>query len=411
MKAAGFIAEYNPFHNGHLYHINKVKELTGADYIVVVMSGDFTQRGIPALINKHSRAKMALKAGADLVLELPSYYATGSAEYFASGAIALLDKLGIIDCICFGSECGNIKILTDIAQILNNEPEQLSDAIQSGIRQGLSYPLARANAIGEFIPDSYEHVEALSSPNNILGIEYIKALLKRNSSITPYTNFRMGAGYHDKMLSENMSSALSIRQSLLENNSLEMIETSVPEFAYTIMQKHFFKTFPIYSDDISLVLKYKLLLDEPNGYTDYVDISEDLSAKIKKNIKKYKSFNQFCDLLKSKDITYARVSRCLTHILLNHKKEALEQYINHDYIFYGRILGLRKDATELLSALKMNAEIPIISKLADAKKSLSPLGIQMLEEDIRASQIYDALLSDKFNAKPIHEYSKEIMIL
>lgn len=411
MKAAGIIAEYNPFHNGHSYHIQKVKELTGADYIVVVMSGDFTQRGIPALINKHSRAKMALKAGADLVFELPSYYATGSAEYFASGAIALLDKLGIIDCICFGSECGDIQILTDIAKLLNNETTQLSETIQARIRQGLSFPLARAEAIGELVPDSYKHVEALSSPNNILGIEYIKALLKRNSSITPYTNFRMGAGYHDKMLSESMSSALSIRQSLLENNSLDMIVSSVPDYVFSIMQKHFMKTFPIYNDDISLILKYKLLLDESNGYTDYVDISEDLSAKIKKNLKKYKNFSQFCDLLKSKDITYARVSRCLSHILLNHKKSNLQYYIEHDYIFYARILGLRKNATELMSALKLHAEVPIISKMADAKKILSPIGIEMLEEDIRSSQIYDSIISDKFNVKSIHEYSKEIIIL
>ncbi len=411
MKAVGIIAEYNPFHNGHLYHIKKVREMTNADYIVVVMSGDFTQRGIPALINKHSRAKMALKAGADLVFELPSYYATGSAEYFASGAIALLDKLGIIDCICFGSECGDIKILTDIARFLNNETKQLSESIQSKIREGLSYPLARAEAIGELIPESYEHVEALSSPNNILGIEYIKAIMRRNSTITPYTNFRMGAGYHDKMLSENMSSALSIRQSLLENNSLEMIESSVPQHVFTIMQKHFCKTFPIYNDDVSLILKYKLLLDERNGYTSYVDISEDLSAKIKKNLKKYKNFGQFCDLLKSKDITYARVSRCLTHILLNHKKEDLQNYIDNDYIFYARILGLRKDATELMSALKLHSEVPIISKLADAKKQLSPIGIQMLEDDIRSSQIYDSILCDKFNAKPINEYSKEIVVL
>ncbi len=411
MKVAGIIAEYNPFHNGHSYHINKVKELTGADYIVVVMSGDFTQRGIPALINKHSRCKMALMSGADLVLELPTYYSTGSAEFFASGAIALLDKIGIIDSICFGSECGDIRILNDIAEILTNETEQFAETIQAKLRQGLSYPLARAEAIGELIPDSYAHVEAMRSPNNILGFEYIKALKKRNSDIVPLTNFRMGAGYHDRMLSENMSSALSIRQSLLENNTLEMIESSVPPYVYATMQKHFLRTFPIYNDDISGILKYKLLLDEPNGYTDYVDVSEDFSAKIKKNLKKYRSFAQFCDLLKSKDITYARVSRCLIHILLNHKKDSLQNYIDNDYIFYARILGLRKDATQLLSGLKENSEIPIISKLADAKKQLSTLGMQMLSEDIRAAHIYDSIISEKYNAKPIHEYTKEIIVI
>lgn len=411
MKVAGIIAEYNPFHNGHSYHITKVKELTGADYIVVVMSGDFTQRGIPALMNKYSRAKMALKAGADLVLELPCYYATGSAEYFASGAIALLDKIGIVDSICFGSECGDIQILNDIADIIINDNQQLSQIIKAKVRQGMSYPLARSEGIGEIIPDSYNHVEAMSSPNNILGIEYIKALKLRNSRIVPYTNLRMGAGYHDRMISENMSSALSIRQSLLENNSLEMIESSVPDYVYTSMQKNFLKTFPIYNDDISCILKYKLLLEQQNGYTDYIDISDTFSSKIVKNLKKYRTHSQFCDLLKSKDITYARVSRCLLHILLNHKKETLQKYIENDYIFYARILGLRKNSTELLSGMKTASSVPIISKLADAKKQLTVLGIEMLEEDILAAHIYDSLIAEKYNSKTINEYSREIVIL
>lgn len=411
MKVAGIIAEYNPFHNGHAYHIQKVKELTGADFIVVVMSGDFTQRGIPALMNKYSRTKMALKAGADLVLELPCYYATGSAEYFASGAIALLDKIGIVDTICFGSECGDIKILSDIADLLINEDTNLSNTIQIKLREGYSYPLARAEAIGELIPDSYEHVEAMSSPNNILGFEYIKALKLRQSHIIPYTNLRIGAGYHDRMLSENTSSALSIRQSMLENNSLEMIESSVPVYVFESMKKNFLRTFPVYNEDISSLLKYKLLLDEPFGYTDYVDISEDFSSKIKKNLKKYRSYSQFCDLLKSKDITYVRVSRCLLHILLNHKKDALLDYVNMDYILYARILGLKKDSKELLSGLKDKTTIPIISKLADTKKQLSAPALKMLNEDIQASHIYDAIVSEKYNAKPNNEFSREIIVL
>lgn len=411
MKVAGIIAEYNPFHNGHSYHIDKVKELTKADYIVVVMSGDFTQRGIPALMNKYSRAKMALKAGADLVLELPLYYSAGSAEYFASGAIALLDKIGVVDCICFGSECGDIRILSDIAELLANESEALSEAIKQKVREGFTYPQARAQAVGALIPDSYNHVEAMNSPNNILGFEYIKALKLRKSTIVPYTNLRMGAGYHDRMISECMSSALSIRQSLLENNSLEMIQSSVPDYVYASMQRNFQKRFPVYTDDISSVLKYKLLLDEEKGYDSYVDISSALSSKISKNLKAYRSFSQFCDLLKSKDITYARVSRCLLHILLNMKKETLEKYVANDYIFYARMLGLKKDSKELLSALKEKTSIPIISKLADAEKILCPLGKEMLANDILAAHIYDSIVSDKFNTKPTSEYSREIAIL
>jgi len=409
MKVAGIIAEYNPLHNGHAYHIRKVKELTKADYVIVVMSGNFTQRGIPALMDKYSRAKMALKAGADLVLELPLCYSSGSAEYFASGAVALLDKLGMVDCICFGSECADIRILTEIADILIEKEDLLSEQIRAQMKQGLTYPQARAQAIGALIPNAYAHVDAMSYPNNILGFEYIKALKRRNSTIVPYTNQRIGSGYHDRMVTDGMSSALSIRQSLLENNSLEMLETSVPDYVFTAMQKNYGKNFPVYHDDISSILKYKLLLEESKGYTEYLDISEDFSAKIAKNLKKYRNFTQFCELLKSKDITYARVSRCLLHILLNLKKEDLEKYVANDYIFYARILGIRKDATELSSAMKEKSSIPIISKLADAKKNLSPLGMEMLESDILAAHIYDSIVAEKFNAKPTNEFTREIV--
>lgn len=410
MKVAGIVAEYNPFHNGHNYHIQQVKRNTGADYLVVVMSGNFTQRGVPAIIDKFSRARMALNAGVDLVLELPLYYSAGSAEYFASGAVALLDKLGVVDTLCFGSECGDLQILTDVATLLSKEDETFSNAMKSKIRQGYTYPRARTQVIEEMLPNAFAHVDAMKYPNNILGIEYIKALLLRNSNITPCTTTRMGAGYHDRMLNDVMSSALSIREALLANDSLDRIQSCVPQFTYELMKEEFHKTFPIFHENISTLLKYKLVLDAPKGFTEYVDISEDLSDKISKNLNKYENFSQFCDLLKSKDITYARVSRCLLHILLNMKKEALSTYVSNDYIFYGRILGLRKSATELTSAIKKNSSVPMISKLADAKNILSPMGMEMLECDVQASHIYDSLVTAKFGHKPIHEYSREIVI-
>ena len=411
MKVAGIVAEYNPFHNGHAYHIKKVKELTGADYIIVVMSGNFTQRGVPALIDKYTRTKMALDAGADLVLELPLYYAAGSAEYFASGAVALLDKLGVVDTICFGSECGDIKILTEVAILLSKEDDAFSSAIKSKMKQGLTYPRARMQVIEETLPDSFVHVDAMSYPNNILGIEYIKAIIQRDSKILPQTTRRMGAGYHDRMVTEVMSSALSIRESIRSADSLEMIQSSVPDYVYKMMKQDFHKTFPIFHEDISSLLKYKLLLDAPKGFTEYVDISEDFSDKIVKNLKNYENYSQFCDLLKTKDITYARVSRCLLHILLNLRKDALQHYVDKDYIFYGRILGLRKSANELTSTIKKVSKIPMISKLADAREFLTSTGMEMLECDIQASHIYDSLVTEKFGNKPISEFSREIVIV
>ena len=411
MKVAGIVAEYNPFHNGHAYHMRKVKEITGADYLIVIMSGNFTQRGVPAIIDKYTRTKMALEAGADLVLELPLYYAAGSAEYFASGAVALLDKLGVVNSLCFGSECGDIKILTDVATLLSQENEAFSNAIKAKIKQGLTYPRARMQVIEETIPNSFAHVDAMSYPNNILGIEYIKALLLRDSKIKPYTTIRMGAGYHDRMITEVMSSALSIRESLRSADSLDMIESSVPPFAFEMMKEDFHKTFPIFHEDISSLLKYKLLLDAPKGYTEYVDISDDFSDKIIKNLNKYENYSQFCDLLKTKDITYARVSRCLLHILLNLRKDSLNHYVEKDYVFYARILGLRRSATELTSTIKKVSTIPMVSKLADARNILPPIAMDMLECDIQAAHIYDSLVAEKFGHKPVSEFNREIVIM
>ncbi|MBO7374661.1 MAG: nucleotidyltransferase family protein, partial [Lachnospiraceae bacterium] len=305
MKVAAIIAEYNPLHNGHEFQIKRAKQLTGADYIIVVMSGDFTQRGVPAVIDKYSRTRMALNAGADVVIELPLYYSCSSAEYFASGAINLLKKLGCVDYLVFGSECGDIKILTDIADVLINRKDELSGYIHSMVKEGMSYPLARVRAVESAIPNSYIHVEAMNYPNNILGFEYIRALKQFECNITPITNQRIGSAYHDRMIDNPICSSLAIRSSLEETKELDRIRSQVPYHVFNILSEQYEKTFPVLNEDISSMLKYKLLLDEGKGYEEYVDISSDFSDKIIKNLNKYESYSQFCDLLKSKDITYA----------------------------------------------------------------------------------------------------------
>ena len=411
MKVAAIIAEYNPLHNGHEFQIKRAKQLTGADYVIVVMSGDFTQRGVPAIIDKYERTKMALNAGADLIIELPLYYSCSSAEYFASGAINLLDKLGIVDYLVFGSECGDIRILTDIADVLINRKEEISNMIHTLVKEGMSYPIARVRAVEEAIPNSYEHIEAMNYPNNILGFEYIRALKQFNSKIIPVTNLRIGAGYHDRMMDNPICSSLAIRSSLEEKGELERIRSQVPYHVYKILEENYDKSFPILNKDISSILKYKLLLDEPKGYEDYVDISPDFSAKIIKNLNKYESYSQFCDLLKSKDITYVRVARNLLHILLNIKKDSMAKYKSEGYIFYARMLGFKKSSGDLLSALKSEASITLISKLADARHQLSPIGMEMLETDIQAAHIYDTIVSEKFNVPTVSEFSREIVIM
>jgi predicted nucleotidyltransferase len=210
MKVLGIVAEYNPFHNGHLYHIQKSKEATGCDYVVCVMSGNFIQRGEPALLNKWARAEMALINGVDLVIELPVYYSLASAEFFAFGSVKLLDSLGIIDCLCFGSESGTIKELDMFADVFINEPESYKMFLSKNLKLGYSFPKSRSIALSEFLSTSGindQKLDELSKSNNILGIEYIKALKRISSAIKPYTIERIGTGYRSEKALGKIASA------------------------------------------------------------------------------------------------------------------------------------------------------------------------------------------------------------
>jgi len=411
MKTVGIIAEYNPFHNGHKFHIHDAKKLTGADYCIVVMCGNFVQRGAPAMIDKYARTKMALLNGADLVIELPVYYAVSSAENFAAGAVSLLDRLGVVNAVCFGSECGDVSVLSKFAGILAEESSEFSEVLKKNLKDGLSYPVARNNAFAAVHKELTEHLDVLSSPNNILGIEYIKSLIKRGSTIQPYASLRTGSDYHDASLLQTNSSATAIRHSLEQMDNLLLIANKIPSNVYQIMEEHFHVNYPIYQQDLSLLLKYKLLLHSKSGYTDFVDITDDLSDKIRKNLESYTDIQDFCELLHSKDLTYTRISRCLLHILLDIKKDTLNQFIADDYVYYARILGLRQSAFELLNAMKRNASLPLISKLADAKDVLktSAYATEMLNSDIFASHIYDAVATDKFHTALPNEYRRQIV--
>lgn len=411
MRTVGIIAEYNPFHEGHSYHIKKVKEITNADYVVVVMSGNFTQRGTPAIINKYERTKMALQNGADLVLELPAVYACASAEYFALGSISLLDSLGMIDCICFGSECGEIDILQKIAKELVNPSAAFEAEMKRSLKEGHSYPNARANSLLKTVPDFCNYVDVLSTPNNILGIEYLKALYRLNSKIEPYTMKRVGSNYHDKRMGTNQSSALAIRHALKNNVDLSQIKNQVPESVYAILEEQNQKIFPIFADDFSKQLQYKLLTTQSGGFSEYLDVNDSLSDKIIKNLPKYTGYESFCDFLKSKDMTHARISRCLAHILLDMKEETVQNFVKNGVTFYARLLGFRKNATPIMSSIKENSSIPLISKLADASDSLDETGMQMLEQDILCAHIYDALVADKFSTTMGNEYTRRIVML
>lgn len=416
MKIAGIIAEYNPFHNGHLYHLNQTRKLTGADYIIVVMSGDFTQRGIPAIIDKHARAKMALEAGADLVLELPTFYATSSAEYFAYGAVSILEQLGCVDFLCFGSESTNMDFLSNVAQLLVEEPVSYTDNLKNLLKQGFSYPDARAKALANILTNMpTDASRILSSSNNILGIEYLKALLRLNSSITPVALLRHGNDYLSEELSDVYSSALAIRKYIQTNASFSALAKQLPASTYHILEDEFGQTGPLFTNDFSSMLHYRLLCEQENGYFGYLDITEDLSDKIKKNLNTFESFEQFCMELKSKDMTYTRINRCLTHILLDMKKDTLDLNFT-EHPAYARILGFRKESRELLSIIKESAKLSMISKPADAlgvldKKNASAFAKALWNLDIKAAHIYNAVVNEKFHVHLPNEYTRQFIKL
>lgn len=411
MKVNGIIAEYNPFHNGHKYQLSESLRCTKAQYTVVVMSGSFVQRGAPAMVNKFKRAEMALLNGADLVLELPAIYATASAEFFATGAVALLDRLGVVTNLCFGSECGDAQLLRQIAEILLDEPKAFTKSLKQYLREGLSYPNARTEALIQNYPFLNQYKNVFSSPNNILGIEYIKAILKNESSLEPVTILRTGAGYHSRLPEDDQCSALAIRQALYAGTDTAFLKNNMPSNAAAILTEQLSAIGPIRSDDFSDILYYKLITEKASGFEKYLDVSSDLSDRILSRLDNYKGFDSFCDLLKTKEMTYTRISRCLLHIMLNIKKTDMEKSKDIGIAPYARVLGFKKSSSTLLTKIKERSNIPLVTKLADAEELLDKAAYDMLRQDIRISQIYNGIAARRADSSPANEISTPLIIV
>ena len=427
MKIVGLITEYNPFHNGHLYHIKEALRVTGADAAIVVMSGDYVQRGMPAIMPKRLRAEMALKCGAAAVFELPVCYATGSAEYFATGAVALLNSLGIIDCLCFGSECNDLSALSRIADILLDEPLKYRHLLKTHLKNGQSYPTARMHAVSEYL-DAPSCTSVLNDPNNILGIEYLKALKKLGSPIRPYTIRRAGSHYHDRELSsEHLSSASAIRSLLaysgsalktdrsggtFENtpfsNILNDLEEQVPSCCLELLKDYHRISYPIYQNDFSLILKYKLLNKHPESLVRYMDVSEELANRICAQLDNYFNYKQFCDLLKTRETTQTRINRALLHIMLGIKKEDISEYISGGYHYYARLLGVRKDRQKILARITKESTLTLLTRLSESG-TLPAAGKKMLRNDILASNLYTSVVTDKYKTAYQNEYRQRIL--
>ncbi|MCR5669402.1 MAG: nucleotidyltransferase [Butyrivibrio sp.] len=408
MKTIGIIAEFNPFHNGHFFLLDECKKKVGADKCIVIMSGDFVQRGAPAVIDKFTRARSALLSGADLVIELPVYYATASAEFFAQGAVTILNRLGVCDHLCFGSESGDLSTLSGISDILCDEPFDYKEALLAELKKGMSFPLARQKALGAAWPADEDLQELLSNPNNILAIEYLKALKKTGSSMKPFTIKRMGSGYHDDGLS-NFSSAQAIRNAVFEKDkadeNTDSIRSSMPESAFELFSNYTYRY--LTGDDFSGLLKYKLISEKSIGYSDYLDVTEDLSKRILANLDKFKSFTQFADILKSKNYTYTRISRALIHILLGIKAKDMDEYKNGGFTGYVRILGQRKDAAPLLKKIHEASDLPVLDRLKDASDLLNDEQFRLFDATLNSSSLYNMVSGKDIPS----EYSLPPMII
>lgn len=412
MKVVGLITEYNPFHNGHLYHIKKAKEVTGASHVVVIMSGDFVQRGEPAIVNKYIRTKMALQNGADVVLELPVLFSTASAAYFAFGAAAILEQLGSIDFLCFGSEEGNLLPFQKAASILLKEEHSYKKQLKKQLKNGISYPKARQNAIHSL--DAAEDFFTL--PNNILGIEYVKALEQLNSSITPVTIKRIQSGYHDTLLDScGISSATAIRSAIEQGETFSKLTQQLPNNCLTCLKEAYQYCFPVYLQDFSVLLYYQLLYSDKEKLISYFDMTEELANRIDHLLPSYTTYKEFCIQLKSKQITYTRIQRCLLHILLQISKEDItavkDQNIPLDTMLYARLLGFRKEKQEVIRLIKKNTAIPIITKTANAKQLLSAYAYSIFQKDITASQLYRQAAMQKFHSVLKNEYTHGLVLL
>lgn len=395
MNVIGIIAEYNPFHNGHLYQLNNCKSLSDSDYSVVVLGGDFLQRGEPACVSKYLRTRMALSCGADLVLALPGIPSCGSAPYFAGGGISLLKHLGMVTHLGFGSESGDIDALMRFAdEKANLDVKRIYDKDHNPAKA-----LADQLDIGSDIP----------RPNDTLAIEYLTAIQKQKASIKPVTIKREGAGYHSKTLDTSYSSASAIRDILSSSGSLDQLKDQMPQEAFMLLAEYL-KTQPILSlTDCYSLMRYALLHTEDPSQI--FDISSDLANRLKQYMTQYAPMEDWLHLIKSKNYTYSHITRAMTHLMLQIKKELVDTYLELDEAPYLRILGFRKSATPLLKQIKAHSDLPIISKMADAKDLLNTNQYQIISEDIKYARVYKSLLQTRTQNPILDEVQESPIVL
>lgn len=392
MKTLGIIAEYNPFHYGHKHHLEQSMSKTNSDYSIAIMSGSFLQRGEPSFIDKWTKAKMAIDNGFNLVIELPFIYSVQSAEYFAHGGVKLLDCLNMVDYLSFGSESGKLDELSDIANILVEEAPFYIDALKYNLNKGLSFSVARSNAIEAYVDKKYpNHIKnysnILKQSNNILAIEYLKALSRLNSSIKPITIKRIGSNYKDTSISNSFSSASAIRN-LINVSGIESAKNLVPKSTYLALEEYLdkYKKFnSIYN--YQEILLYLLRTSPPNKIKELLNIEEGLENRIIEKSFAFNNIANIIDEISSKRYPKTRIQRILVHLLHGLYKDDFIDAANR-YPSYIRVLGMDFNGFKILNKIKTSSTIPIITKFANYK--------YLQDENVNKVINYDKISSDIF---------------
>lgn len=403
MKTVGLVVEYNPLHNGHKHHFEEAMKAAKADACVIVMSGNFLQRGEPALVSKWARTEMALRLGIDLVIELPVAFATANAEMFAHGAISLLDRLGVVDAICFGSESGEIGWMQSLAEYLAVEPPEFQNPLKTNLSQGLAYPIAYAQAASQCMRNKGFAQMPLEQPNNILGLNYLLALRRLNSRMEAATIQRKKAGYHQETITDTqIASATALRKLLFESRAdLSKLTPYVPETTQQVLHREFARgDGPVSWECFAHPLFHRLLQITPDELAKYHEIEEGMEHRLIASAKTSRSIHELLMKAKTRRYTWNRLQRMLLSVLLDIRKADIRQFTLKEGAPYARILGFSEKGQKLLHDARKKASIPLITKVKD---HLHP----MLDLDLKAAAVYQLGLPGGLSSDFLREYRQK----
>ena len=383
MKICALIAEYNPFHLGHLKHIEYIKNTLGAEKVIVIMSGNFTQRGEIAVLDKFTRARHAILAGADAVIELPTVFATANAEIFASGAVKILNSLNVVDGICFGVESGDKDAYVSLAKAMNDESKEFRHALKECLEQGVSLAKAKFEAVKALNGEVFDQ-SLINSPNNILGLEYTKALLKLNSDILIYPMLRSG-DHNDKTLKQGETSATSIRE-VLKTGKIKRLKKNVPPFVFKDL-----KEYPFIFETLSLA---KVITSTAEEIAEITDCTEGLENRIKAFVKDNRTLEELVNKVSTKRYTKTRVQRILTANLIGINSNLVKDCLSEK--LYAKILAVNSESKDIIPLLCDNSSIPVLTRKSDAT-TLKKTALKCFEKDVLANDLYNLITNQKTN--------------